>query len=112
MSKSLAGLILIFLAGCSVQPPASDIESAIRRYYDGLGHRVVKVVIGDISSQPIGDMKYMGTKGYTIAIESLKLEIGKDTVGQRMYVKGERVTFEDGIVTIREDPAQKRDDGL
>jgi hypothetical protein len=100
-------LIMVFITACSVQPPKSDIESAIRRYYDGLGYRVIDVVIGDITSQPIRDMKYMGTKGYSVSVERLTLEIGKEVVGSKPYTPGERVVFEKGVITIREDPAVK-----
>jgi hypothetical protein len=102
-----AWFMAVFIVACSVQPPRSDIESAIRRYYDAQGHRVIDVVIGDISSQPVSDMKYMGTKGYSVSVERLTLEIGKEITGSKPYTPGERVVFEKGFIAIREDPAEK-----
>ena len=85
--------IIILAVACSVPPPESTIKDLINRHFEKQQYRVVEIVMGEISSQPIGEVKYMGTKGYHIAIERLTLERRDDKAGQKQFAEGERMTF-------------------
>ncbi|UCG78501.1 MAG: hypothetical protein JSV21_01305 [Nitrospirota bacterium] len=98
---------LHIIAGCSVNPSNDAIESAIYRYYSNLGDHVVDMKIGEILPQPMEKLKYMGTKGYTVKIDSITIELGEDTERAGPHNIGQQVTLTGGVITIREDPAKK-----
>lgn len=83
------------------------MERLLAAYFTSHHFHLVAVKIDTISSQPIGQVKYMGTKGYHVAIRHIILEVRKDTSGRRQYLRGERITLREGTVIIREDPSRK-----
>ncbi len=95
------------LASCTVAPSEHDIREIIDQYYSGRNFKVVKLALGEVRSQPMGDKTYMGTSGFIINVRSLTLQAAEDSKKPLGYKKGDLLVLKNGTVTIREDPAKK-----
>jgi len=103
----IAVFVCNLIIACTPSPSKSDISEAIRRYFESQGYGIEELVISDISSQPISELKYMGTKGYHVGIQRLTLVIEKKSGDVRTFRKGDRVTLHDGVIIVREDPSRR-----
>lgn len=102
----LALAVVLQLLSCRPVPSKSVVADTITRYFESRGYVVEEMVVSGISSLPISQLKYMGTKGYTVRVEQMTLVFPKEMEGQKSYRKGERVTLK-GTVVVREDPSNK-----
>jgi hypothetical protein len=92
----------IVAAACTPVPTNGEAAAIITKYFDERGYTVRSIDIGKITPTPLGEKTYMGKKGYTLRITYVTLE-AKEDVGQPWhYKKGERLTFTNAIMVIRE----------
>jgi hypothetical protein len=96
------GLAFLFLAiGCSVPPSEGTVEEVIVKYFEAKHYKVTALDLGDIMPVPISQQKYMGTKGYIVDIQSLKLDVLKNEGMPLKYKKGQHISFTNASVTIK-----------
>lgn len=100
-------VVLALILSCAPPPSKSDVSEAIIRYFESQGYDVEELVISDISSQPISELKYMGTKGYHVPISRVTLVGGRRSTNTGAHRSGERLTLTEGVVIIREDLSRK-----
>ena len=95
------------LVSCSVAPSEHDIREIIEKYYNQRNLKVVKLALGEVRSQPIGDRTYMGTPQFTVHVRTLTLQATEDSKNPSGRKKGDFLDLKDGVVTIKENPARK-----
>ena len=95
----LAGITGIFLSACSVAPSQETVTAVIRSYFEERHYKVVELRLGDMSPVPLNEKTYMGTQGHVIDIREITLEVLADN---REYRKGEKLTFTQASIRIRE----------
>ena len=89
----------ILLSACAVAPSQETVTAVIRSYFEERHYKVVELRIGDISSVPLNQKTYMGTQGHVVDIRQITLEVLADN---REYRKGEKLTFTQASIRIRE----------
>lgn len=106
---SLLLLVATFsgLVSCSVAPSEHDIREIMEQYYEQKNLKVVKLALGEVRSQPMGDRTYMGTSAFIVHVRSLTLLVIEDGKSPFDRQKGDSLTLKNGTVTIREDPVKK-----
>lgn len=100
-------LVFILLAGCAVQPSESTVKDVIRNYFEAKEYRVIALEIGEMKAVPLSEKKYMGTEGYRVDVQLLTLEVIEDMGAPNYYKSGQQFTFQNGSISIKEDPAKK-----
>ena len=104
----LVTIILIFLlSACSLPPSKDTVKHVIMQYFVVKKFNVNDIQIGKIEPIPIGKQRYMGTKGYLVEIKSITLEAAENIGVPIQYEKGEKLTFNNGVITIREKSDKK-----
>jgi hypothetical protein len=98
---ALLTIILLFLSGCSVPPPESEIEEAIIKHFEEKQFKVLAIVMGDLRPIPPREKQYMGTEGYIIDIPLVTLEFTKDRGESLPYKIGQHVTFKNAHIRIK-----------
>lgn len=99
---SLLGILIIAFPGCMVTPSSETAAQTIRRYFADRQYRVISLEIGEIASIPLKEKTYMGLPTYTVQIKSIILEVPVDVGEPWNYQKGERLTFENAVMQMRE----------
>lgn len=110
--RSLLSLVLFFPAisfvpGCSPSPSERIIWETIIAYFEENHYRVVEMSMGEISTIAMGQKRYMGTEGYVVPIRSITLEAAMDKNEPVRVRKGDRLTFKNGMIHVREKPGEK-----
>jgi len=91
-------------------PPSKNAaKEVITKYFEAKRYKVVEIEIGNIKPIPINEQRYMGTKGYLIDVKVITLEATEDIGSPVIYKKGEKLTFNNGRITIREKSDKKGD---
>ena len=99
----LLTFILIFLfSACSLPPSKDAVKDVIIKYFELRKYRIAYIDIGDIKPMPMSEQRYMGTKGYLVEIESITLEAAENIGLPVQNKKGEKLTFSNATITIRE----------
>ena len=99
----LLTVILIFsLSACSLPPSKDTVRDTITQYFEFKKFKVTDIQIGDIKPIPMSEQRYMGTKGYLVEIKSITLEATENIGLPVQYKKGEKLTFNNAAITIRE----------
>jgi len=110
--SSLLSLVLLFSAipfvsGCNPPPPEKILKETITMYFEENHYRVVEMSMGEISSISMGQKRYMGTEGYIVPINSITLEATKDKGEPVRVRKGDRLTFSNGMIKVREKAGER-----
>ena len=104
----LLTVILIFsLSACSLPPSKDTVKDVIIKYFEAKKYRIADIDIGDIKPIPMSEQRYMGTKGYLVEIKSITLEATENIGLPVQYKKGEKLTFNNAVITIREKSDKK-----
>jgi hypothetical protein len=98
---------LIVLTMCAVIPSEGVVNDVIIRYFEAKNYRVVELHIGNIESVSLSEKTYMGTRGYTIEVQSITLETAGGSEALLKNDKEQRITFKKASIRMREDPGQK-----
>jgi hypothetical protein len=99
----LLTVILIFsLSACSLPPSKDTAKDVIIKYFEDRKYRIADIDINDIKPIPMSEQRYMGTKGYLVEIKSITLEATENIGLPVQYKKGEKLTFNNAAITIRE----------
>ena len=77
------------------------------KYFEDRKYRIVDIDINDIKPIPMSEQRYMGTKGYLVEIKSITLEATENIGLPVQYKKGEKLTFNNAVITIREKSDKK-----
>jgi len=93
--------------GCNLSPPERIIRETITAYFEENHYAVVEMSVGEISSISIGQKRYMGTEGYIVPIKSITLEATMDKGESARVRKGDRLTFRNGIIHVREKAGER-----
>lgn len=101
-------IILLLMSGCAPPPSKGEIEEVIVKYFEIKQFKVAELSIGTIDPIPAGKLHYMGTPGYTVNVNTLILEIPEDTGAPGNYRKGQRVSFKNIQITIRQSTGQNK----
>jgi hypothetical protein len=88
-------------------PSKSIVKDVIIKYLEVKKFNVTDIQIGEIKPVPIGKQRYMGTKGYLVEIKSITLKAAEDIGSPVQYKKGYKLTFKNGLITIREKSDKK-----
>jgi len=106
---SLSVILFFLLSGCTMPPSKNAAKEVITKYFEAKRYKVVEIEIGNIKPIPINEQRYMGTKGYLIDVKVITLEATEDIGSPVIYKKGEKLTFNNGRITIREKSDKKGD---
>ena len=111
-SSSLLSLVLFFpaislVSGCNHLPPERTIRETITAYFEESHYKVIEMNIGEISSIAMSQKRYMGTEGYIVPIKSMTLEATMDKSEQVRVRKGDRLTFRNGMIHVREKAGER-----
>ena len=101
-------IILFLTGGCAPSPSKGEIEEAIVKYFELKQYKVAELSIGNIDPIPVSKQQYMGTPGYTVNVTTLILEIPEDTGAPWNYRKGQRVSFNNIQITLRQSTGQDK----
>lgn len=99
---SLSGLLAAVFLGCVVAPSSDTITETFRIHFAERQYRVISLEIGEIASIPLKEKTYMGRPTYTVQIKSVVMEVPEDIGEPWNYHKGERLTFENAVIHLRE----------
>lgn len=99
---SLLAILIIAFSGCMVTPSSETASQTIRQYFTDRQYSVISLEIGEIASIPLKEKTYMGLPTYTVQIKSIILEVTEDIGEPWNYHKGERLTFENAVIHLRE----------
>jgi hypothetical protein len=95
--------ILIFsFSACSLPPSKDTVKEVIIKYFEVRKYRIADINIGEIKPIPMSEQRYMGTKGYLVEIKSITLEAAENIGLPLQNKKGEKLTFSNATITIRE----------
>jgi hypothetical protein len=104
----LLTFILIFLfSACSMPPSKDTVKEVIIKYFEVRKYRIADMDIGEIKPMPMSERRYMGTKGYLVEIKSITLEAAENIGLPVQNKKGEKLTFSNATITIREKSDKK-----
>jgi hypothetical protein len=95
------------LTGCNASPSKSEVARVITNYFEEKHYMVIGIDVRDIQPVPLGEKTYMGTEGYIVDVRSITLEVTEDIGAPWSYKKGQRLTFRNAVVRVREQPGQK-----
>jgi hypothetical protein len=99
----LLTFILIFsLSACSLPPSKDAVKEVIIKYFEVRKYRISDIDIGEIKPIPMSEQRYMGTKGYLVEIKSITLEAAEKIGLPVQNKKGEKMTFSNATITLRE----------
>jgi hypothetical protein len=99
----LLTFVLIFLfSACSLPPSKDTVKDVVIKYFEVRKYRIADIDIGDIKPMPMSEQRYMGTKGYLVEIKSITLEATENVSLPVQNKKGEKLTFNNAVITIRE----------
>ncbi len=101
-------VIFLFLSSSCAMPPSKDtVRDVVTQYYQAKKFNVIDIDISDIKPLPVGEQRYMGTKAYLVEIKSITFEAIDDIGSPVQYKKGDKLTFQNGLITIREKQDKK-----
>jgi len=101
-------VLFVFLeAGCTTTPTTGTVTSAIINYFEEKNYRVIELDISDIQPVPLREKIYMGTEGYIVGVQSITLEVLENIGEPWSYRKGQRLTFRNGAIQIKEQRGRK-----
>jgi hypothetical protein len=83
------------------------VTDIITQYFADKKFKVSELQIGNIKPIPMGEQRYMGTRGYFVEIKSITLEATENIGLPVQYKKGEQLTFSNATMTIREKSDKK-----
>jgi hypothetical protein len=114
--RTVLSLILFFFAipsvsGCNPSPPEKIIRETIIAYFEKNHYRVMEMSMGEISSISMGQKRYMRTEGYIVPISSITLEATRNKGESVRVRKGDRLTFRNGIIQVREKAGEREGHG-
>jgi hypothetical protein len=78
------------------------VAKTISRYFADRQYRVIALEVGEIAPIPLKEKTYMGHPTYTVEVRSIILEVSEDIGNPWNYQKGERLTFENAVMQMRE----------
>ena len=99
-------IILLLISGCVPSPSKGEIEEAIVKHFEVKKYEVVQLSIGNIDPIPASKKQYMGTPGYTVNVTNIMLEMPEDTGAPWNYRKGQKVSFNNAEIIIRQKTGQ------
>jgi hypothetical protein len=102
LSSALFALSLLLFPGCTVKPDDEAAKDIIARYFQERRYKVVAIDIGEITSIPLSKKVYMGAEGYIVEVRSITLEVTDDAGPPEYYKRGQRLTFRNAAVQIKE----------
>jgi len=100
-------ILICFIASCSIPPSKNPVTDIITQYFADKKFKVTELQIGNIKPIPMGEQRYMGTRGYFVEIKSITLEATENIGLPVQYKKGEQLTFSNATMTIREKSDKK-----
>jgi len=98
---------VFLLAGCSSSPSKDAVARVITHYFEEKYYTVIEIDVGDIQPVPLREKTYMGTEGYVVGVRSITLEVTQDIGAPWSYKKGQRLTFRNAVLHMREQPGEK-----
>lgn len=101
-------VILQLLGGCTPAPSRGEIEELIVRHFEIKHYKVEELKTGSINPIPENKKQYMGTPGYIVDVTSLILEIPEDSGPPWNYKKGQKVSFNNSQITVRQGTGQDK----
>lgn len=101
-------VILQLLSGCTPAPSKGEVEELIVRHFEIKHYKVEELKIGAINPIPENKKQYMGTPGYIVDVTSLILEIPEDSGAPWNYKKGQKVSFNNSQITVRQGTGQDK----
>lgn len=101
-------IILLLVSGCSPAPSKSEVNDVIVTYFETKHYRVVELGISHINPIPLSKQKYMGTPAYTIDVPTIILEMTEDTGAPWNYIKGQKISFKNAQISIRQSTGQNK----
>jgi hypothetical protein len=99
--------VVPFMPGCNPSPPEKIIRKTITAYFEENHYRVIEMSMGEISPIAMGQKRYMGTEGYIVPLSSITLEVTRDRGEPVRVRKGERFTFSNGMIQVREKAGER-----
>ena len=102
-------IALLVTGGCTTSLSESTAEELITRHFEKRQYKVTELTIGDINPVPMGEKQYMGTAGYRVSVPLLTLEFTRDIGDPWNYTKGQRKTFRNARVKIKERSGHNRE---
>jgi hypothetical protein len=83
------------------------VRDVITQYFQTKKFNVIDIDISDIKPLPVVKQRYMGTKVYLVEIKSITFEAIEDIGSPVQYKKGDKLTFQNGLITLRENRDKK-----
>jgi hypothetical protein len=99
-------ILLPFLIGCGPTPTKDNIKTLIVRDFEARHYRVTDLQISDIKPSA-GEEIYMGSKSYIVHIPLITFEATQDIGSPVFYIKGQKFSFKNASVKIKEDLYKK-----
>ena len=99
--------LILLLSACSLPPSKDTAKDVIIQYFAAKKFNVADIQIREIKPIPMSEQRYMGSKGYLVDIKSITMEVSEDVGLPAQNKKGDRLTFSNATITIREKTDKK-----
>jgi hypothetical protein len=100
-------MILITLSyGCKTAPTEGTVKDLIRKDFESRHYKVTELEISDIKPSS-GEKRYMSRPAYIVDVQSVTLEAAQDVGIPVIYKKGQKLSFRNVNIEIKEDLYQK-----
>ena len=104
---AISFIIVIALAsGCKPAPTKSSVRELVAKDFESRNYKVTELEISDIRPAS-GEKRYMSRPAYIVDVPSITLEAALDVGNPVIYRKGQRLTFRNASIEIKEDLYQK-----
>ena len=100
-------MILITLSyGCEPAPTERTVKDLITKDFESRHYKVTELEISDIKPSS-GEKEYMSRPAYIVDVHSITLEAARDIGIPVVYKKGQKLSFRNVYIEIKEDLYQK-----
>jgi hypothetical protein len=100
-------MILVTLSyGCKTAPTEGTVKDLITKDFESRHYKVTELEISDIKPSS-GEKRYMSIPAYIVDVHSITLEAAQDVGIPVIYKKGQKLSFRNVNIEIKEDPYQK-----
>lgn len=100
-------MILVALSyGCKAAPTEGTVRDLITKDFESRHYEVTELEISDIKPSS-GEKRYMSRPAYIVDVKSVTLEAAQDVGIPVIYKKGQKLSFRNVNIEIKEDPYQK-----
>jgi len=100
-------LMVMLFAGCNETPSEETVKEWMGNYLAARNYSIVNLELGEIRAGSYNEAVYMAKKTYTVNIKTVTIEASRDSVIPIAMKKGQRVTYSNAVIKVREKDRQK-----